>query len=132
MLALQSPLARSTASRHYHPRMAAKMVPMEALQPLPVLTPREVISSVMAALHRSNWETPSPYYGFEVAMRFLSPTHQAKVKKAKPAGFARFLQRPHKIAQILWNEYRYEGELVLLTSDAGVHEAYQTRTLVSG
>jgi len=104
-------------------------VPIDYLNPLPTLSPREVIGSVMAALHRSNWETPTPFYGFEVALRFFAPTHQAKLANAKPAGFARFMQRPHKVSQIEWNEYRYDGDLVLLTSDDGVREAYQTISL---
>ena len=108
---------------------AEKNVPIPHTNPLPVLTPREVIDSVMAALHRSNWETPTPFYGFEVALRFFAPTHQAKLSNAKPAGFARFMQRPHKKKQILWNEYRFDGEVVLLTSDAGVREAYQAVSL---
>ena len=51
---------------------------------------------------------------------------------AKPAGFARYMQRPHKVSQILWNEFRYDGDLVLLTSDKGVREAYQTISLRAG
>ena len=41
----------------------------------------------MAALHRSNWETPTPFYGFEVALRFFAPTHQAK-PRTRRTGFA--------------------------------------------
>ena len=125
------------AARAVRPCMATSTseqaaVPMEHLNPLPQLAPREVVSSVMAALHRTNWEDPTPFYGFEVALRFLAPTHMAKMKRAKPSGFARFMKQPHKISQILWNEYRFEGELVLLTSDKGVPEAYQTVSLRSG
>lgn len=100
-------------------------VPLEALNPTPVLEVREVISSVMAALHRSNQDAPKELYGFEVAMRFLAPTHAAKLRGAKPGGFARYLRQPHKVGQINWGEYRYEGDTVYLTSDAGVAEAYQ-------
>ena len=116
-----------------HPRMAesepTKTVPIEFLNPLPSLEPREVIGTVMAALHRSNWDNPTPHFGFEVALRFFAPTHQAKLLNAKPAGFARFMQRPHKVSQILWNEFRYEGPLVELRSDAGILEAYQAVSL---
>eukprot|EP00966_Prymnesium_polylepis_P148729 3436046-Prymnesium_polylepis.1 len=90
------------------------VVPLEKLGPSPTLEPREVISSVMAALHRSNWDSPTPFYGFEVALRFLAPTHQAKQKKAKPAGFSRFMRQPHKVGQISWNEYRFEGPVIEL------------------
>ena len=117
----------TAVSRRATPRAVSRMcaattsvdgqVPLLSVQPSPVLTPREVISSVMAALHKSNWDEPTPYHGFEVALRFLAPTHQAKVNKAKPAGFARFMKQPHKISKILWNESRYDGELVLLISD---------------
>merc|ERR1719482_299264 len=100
-------------------------VPLPHLNPAPALEVRDVISSVMAALHRSNWDSPSPLYGFEVALRFLAPTHAAKLRNAKPGGFARYLRQPHKIAQISWSEFRFEGDVVLLTSDEGVEEAYQ-------
>ena len=93
--------------------------------PLPTLAPKEVISNVMAALHRSNWDSPKPLYGFEVALRFLAPTHAAKLRGAKAGGFARYLQQPHKISQISWNEYRYEGDIIYAKSDEGVEEAYQ-------
>jgi hypothetical protein len=135
VVGLQGPSARCAVPRAARairsPFMMAEetKVPIEHLNPLPVLTPHEVIGTVMASLHRSNWETPTPYYGFEVALRFLAPTHQAKLNKAKPAGFARFMKQPHKISQIEWNEFRYDGELVLLTSDEGVREAYQTVSL---
>jgi len=103
----------------------AKIVPMESLNPLPTLEVREVISSMMAALHRSNWDSPTPLYGFEVALRFLAPTHAAKMRGAKAGGFARYLQQPHKFSQINWNEYRFEGDVVYLTNDDGLEEAYQ-------
>jgi len=95
------------------------------MEPTPLLSPRDVISSVMAALHRSNWDTPRAFYGFEIALRFLAPTHQAKLKRAKPGGFSRFLRQPHKISQIMWNEYRFEGEPIMLTDTTGRQEAYQ-------
>ena len=44
-------------------------VPLQHVQPSPSLTPRDVVNSVMAALHRTNWDTPTPFYGFEVALR---------------------------------------------------------------
>eukprot|EP00322_Chrysochromulina_rotalis_P027974 CAMPEP_0115851772 /NCGR_PEP_ID=MMETSP0287-20121206/12653_1 /TAXON_ID=412157 /ORGANISM="Chrysochromulina rotalis, Strain UIO044" /LENGTH=335 /DNA_ID=CAMNT_0003305813 /DNA_START=1 /DNA_END=1008 /DNA_ORIENTATION=- len=92
-------------------------VPMQSLQPSPVLSPREVISSVMAGLHRSNWDAPTPYFGFEIALRFLAPTHQAKQNNAKPAGFYRYMRQPHKAFEIMWNEFRFEGELITLQTD---------------
>jgi hypothetical protein len=111
-----------------------KQVPLQNLRPSPMLQPREVISSVMAALHRSNWDKPTPYYGFEVALRFLAPTHQAVLKKAKPAGFYRYLRQPHKRYEIEWNEYRFEGDLITLQTDVpGIirEEAYQQTSLRS-
>lgn len=114
---------------------ADKSVPLEALQPTPLLEPQEVVSSVLAAIHRSNWDSPTPYYGFEVALRFLAPTHQAKLNKAKPSGFYRYMRQPHKVAEIEWNEFRFEGELIRLQTDdtAGLvkEEAYQMVSLRS-
>jgi len=100
-------------------------VPLVHMEPSPMLSPRDVISSVMAALHRSNWDAPTAFYGFEIALRFLAPTHQAKLKRAKPGGFSRFMRQPHKVQQILWNEYRFEGEPIMLTDASGRQEAYQ-------
>ena len=100
-------------------------VKIEYLNPAPALEVKDVVSSVMAALHPSNHDKPSELYGFEVALRFLAPTHAAKRRAAKPGGFARYLRQDHKIEQIKWQEYRFEGDTVFLTSDAGVEEAYQ-------
>lgn len=112
-------------------RMSEESTVINHQNPLPTLSPREVISNVMAALHRSNWDSPSPHYGFAVALRFFAPTHQAKLLNAKPAGFARFMQRPHKKPLFLWNEFKFNGDTMLLTSDEGVSEAYQTISLRS-
>jgi hypothetical protein len=131
-----SPLTRGLAQQRTRTCLAmssgdSKVVPLEALNPSPTLEPREVISSVMAALHRSNWDSPTDFYGFEVALRFLAPTHAAKLKGAKPSGFSRYLRQPHKIKQIEWNEYRFEGELVMLKDDDEREEAYQMCSLRS-
>ena len=100
-------------------------VPLQHVQPSPSLTPRDVVNSVMAALHRTNWDTPKPYYGFEVALRFLAPTHMAKVNNAKPGGYSRYLRQPHKVGMILWNEFRFEGDTILLENGDSPDEAYQ-------
>jgi len=122
-LSLQ-PSMRPTV-RHAALFMEAAPTDIQNTNPLPTLEVRDVISSVMAALHRSNWDSPKPLYGFEVALRFLAPTHAAKLRGAKAGGFARYLQQPHKISQISWNEYRYEGDIIYAKSDEGVEEAYQ-------
>lgn len=110
-------------------------VPLQNTQPSPALEPREVISSVMAALHRNNWDEPSPYHGFEVALRFLAPTHQAKKNDATPALFARYMRQPHKIFEIEWNEMRFEGDPIFLQVDDGSSqpqdEVYQMCSLRS-
>ena len=111
---------------------AEKVVPLEALEPSPTLTPREVISAVNAGLHRTNWDTPMPFYGFSVALRFLAPTHAAVLKGAKPARFSRFMRQPHKVDQTLWHEYRFDGELITLQADDGTDEAYQMVSMRSG
>ena len=108
-------------------------VPLVHMNPSPALEPREVISSVMAALHRSNWDQPTPFYGFEVALRFLAPTHDAKIRKAKPGGFYRWLRQPHKLCMITWGEYRFEGDPIILMgpAEAGEKETYQMTSLRS-
>lgn len=59
-----------------------------------------------------------------MALRFFAPTHAAKLKRAKPSGFSRFMRQPHKVGQLMWSEYRFEGELLTLRED-GCEEAYQ-------
>jgi len=108
-----------------------RAVPITNLKPSAALSPREVITSVMESLHRSNWDRPTECYGFEVAMRFLAPTHAAKLKKAKPTGFSRYLRQQHRIRFVKWNEYRFEGDVARLTGDDGVEEAFQMISLRS-
>jgi len=85
-------------------------------QPSPALQPREVISTMMSALHRSSWDEPRPYFGFEVALRFLAPKHQ--MAGAIPRDFQRYLRQPHKAALLAWAEYRWEGELTMVEDEA--------------
>mmetsp|Transcript_15504 Transcript_15504/g.49923 ORF Transcript_15504/g.49923 Transcript_15504/m.49923 type:complete len:356 (-) Transcript_15504:221-1288(-) len=108
-----------------------RAVPITNLKPSAALSPREVITSVMESLHRSNWDRPTECYGFEVAMRFLAPTHAAKLKKANPTGFSRYLRQQHRIRFVKWNEYRFEGDVARLTGDDGVEEAFQMISLRS-
>ena len=49
----------------------AQSFTIKNLKPLPTMEPREVVSSLMDALHRSNWDSPRPFYGFEIALGFL-------------------------------------------------------------
>jgi len=107
------------------PCIASEEVPIMHTEPLPMLEPREVISAVSAALHRSNWDSPTAFYGFETALKFLAPSHPAKRARAKPAGFSRFMRQPHKVEQTLWEEMRFEGDVILMQDDDGTHEAYQ-------
>ena len=85
-------------------------------QPSPVLQPREVIATMMSVLHRSSWDEPRPYFGFEVATRFLSPTHQ--VSGATPRDYARYLRQAHKVKLIEWSEYKWDGELTIIDKEA--------------
>merc|ERR1719399_521735 len=106
---------------------AAERARLHDIHPSSKLTPRDVISAVMAALHRSSWDEPRPYFGFEVLGRFLSPSHQyprelaRRNQKQTPQSLSRYLRQPHKAPLLAWNEYRWEGELLLL----GEREAYQ-------
>ena len=95
-------------------------------QPSPALQPREVIATMMSALHRSSWDEPRPYFGFEVALRFLAPSHQ--VAGATPRDFQRYLRQPHKQAILEWAEYKWEGELTIINNQ----EAFQQVSVRSG
>ena len=71
---------------------------------------------MMAALHRSNWDTPSPHYGFEVALRFSRPHTRRRCSTRSSQASVAACARPHKKEQILWNEFT-DGDTFLLTSD---------------
>ena len=94
--------------------------------PSPVLQPREVITTMMNALHESSWDNPRPYFGFEVALRFLSPRHQCY--GVVPREFYRYLRQPHKKGLVGWGEYRWEGDLTIFDGN----EAYQQISVRSG
>ena len=91
--------------------------------PSPVLQPRELIQTMMQCLHSSSWDDPRPYFGFEVALRFLSPSHQCF--GFLPRDFFRYLRQPHKQTLINWNEYKWAGDTTILEGE----EAYQQLTV---
>ena len=96
--------------------MSANLV---TAQPSPALQPREVISNMMTALHRSNIDRRYPRFGCEVALRFLAPTNPAS--RATPEKFASYLSQTWYQPLLNWGQFRWEGELTLL----GQNEAYQ-------
>lgn len=92
----------------------------------------EVIDTMMAALHRTNSDSPDrPYLGCEVALRFLSTTHQAAqlCNSGGPPAFARYMRQPHKQPLATWSEYRYLGSPTVMTdmttASSGESEARQ-------
>ena len=78
---------------------------------------------MMQCLHSSSWDDPRPYFGFEVALRFLSPSHQCF--GFLPRDFFRYLRQPHKQTLINWNEYKWAGDTTILEGE----EAYQQLTV---
>jgi len=80
---------------------------------------------MMTALHASSWDNPRPYFGFEVALRFLSSSHQCG--GARPRDFYRYLRQPHKQSLLEWSEYRWEGDPTIIDQ-----EAYQQVSVRSG
>jgi len=99
-----------------------------AERPGPRVEVREVIDSMMAAVHRDFLNTPEhPYLGCEVAMRFLSSTHQAASfeKQGGPPAFERYLRQPHKQALTDWREYRTVGRPIVIERTNHAWEAYQ-------
>eukprot|EP00965_Chrysotila_dentata_P090165 2976193-Pleurochrysis_carterae.AAC.3 len=91
--------------------------------PSDALEPRDVIAASLAAVHRENWDSPHPYYGFEVALQFLAPSHQAA--KADAQGFARYMRQPHKEVLVKWDDYKYDGDVIVLKRTKHPDEAYQ-------
>jgi len=119
-----------TSGTHGAPSDAECAVLVSA-RPQPALQPREVIETMIHALHRSNWDHPQPYFGFEVALRFLSPSHQyrsyEKSKKYTAQSFQRYLRQPHKAKLLSWGEYRWDGDVTLIQG-----EAYQQISVRAG
>jgi len=79
-----------------------------------------VITMMMNALHKSSWDAPRPYFGFEIVLRFLSPSHQLFRGGARPTprDLARYLRQPHKLPLVTWNEFRFEGETMIIEEEA--------------
>ena len=86
---------------------------LEAAAPSASLSPRDVIEAMLSGLHRTNWDADDrPYFGFEVALRFLAPSHIAA--GATVDGYARYLRQSHKRTLINWDEYRFQGDVIML------------------
>jgi len=99
-----------------------------AERPGPNVQVREVIDSMMAAVHRDYLNTPEhPFLGALCAMRFLSSTHQAASfeKQGGPPAFERYLRQPHKQALTDWREYRTVGRPIVIERTNHPWEAYQ-------
>lgn len=88
----------------------------------------EVIDTMMSCLHKSHVHPlDRPYLGCEVALRFLSTTHQAAYFNSLggPPAFERYLRQPHKQALATWNEYTLDGAPVVVERAEQRSEAYQ-------
>lgn len=99
-----------------------------AERPGPNVQVREVIDSMMAAVHRDYLNTPEhPFLGALCAMRFLSSTHQAASfeRQGGPPAFERYLRQPHKQALTDWREYRTVGRPIVIERTNHPWEAYQ-------
>jgi hypothetical protein len=119
-----------TSGAHGAPS-AAESASLAVARPQPALQPREVIATMLHALHRSNWDRPTPFAGFETALRFLSPSHQyrsyERSKQYTPQSYARYLRQPHKATLLAWDEYRWDGDVTLIQG-----EAYQQTSVRPG
>jgi len=97
---------------------------LDTSQPSADLEVRDVIDTMMSCLHRINADLPNrPYFGCEVALRFLAPTHQAAAMN--PAGFNHYMRQPHKQSLHTWNEYDFAGDVVIIQRKDHPWEAYQ-------
>jgi len=92
---------------------------LSSVQPSPALQPRELIATVMNAMHASSRDTPRAYFGCEVALRFLAPTNPAS--RCTTEVFAEYLEQTWYQPLLQWSEYVWQGELTLL----GASEAFQ-------
>jgi len=87
--------------------------------PSPALQPRELITTVMHALHKSNMDTPRMQFGSEVALRFLAPTNPAS--RCNVTVFSEYLSQTWYQPLLQWAEFVWQGDLTLL----GASEAFQ-------
>ena len=101
---------------------------LETAGPSPALQPREVMTTMLHALHRSNFDTPRPRFGAEVAMRFLAPSNPAS--KVSPQRFADFLGQDWYLPLLNWAEFRWAGEPTLL-GDKEFYQQVSVRTSAS-
>ena len=96
-------------------------------RPSQSLEPRNVILTLMHALHKKNLDTPSARFGCAVVLRFLAPENPAS--RATPQRFAEYLAQPWYLPLLEWSEFRWEGDTVLLSNG---REAYQQLNVRSG
>jgi hypothetical protein len=115
-MAEAAPVYDPTAQQQ--PPTAAQRASLRDARPSPSVQPREVITAVMMSLHRSCWDEPTPFFGFEVALRFLSPTHHfrsfAADGRGTPQEFSRYMRQPHKTELLHWGEWEWQGETAIM------------------
>ena len=111
--ALNSPVCLATRTSASVSSPVLDTAALEAAAPSASLSPRDVIEAMLSGLHRTNWDADDrPYFGFEVALRFLAPSHIAA--GATVDGYARYLRQSHKRTLINWDEYRFQGDVIML------------------
>lgn len=89
-------------------------------RPRPQLSPRDVIATLLTALHKSNLDTPRLRFGAEVVLRFLAPTNPASRVTAER--FSQYLMQSWYDPLLSWSEYKWHGDTVFLSDG---NEAYQ-------
>ena len=102
------------------PPTDAESAALATAMPTPALQPREVIATMMHALHKRNIDQPRPRFGAEVVIKFLAPTNPAS--RATPQRFAEYLLQPWYRSLLDWEQFRWEGEPTMLRNGK---EAYQ-------
>ena len=111
--------AIAKTSQPHGPPSETDSAALATASPAPALQPREVVATMLHALHRSNRGTG----GYEAALRFISPTHQYRADfersgKYSASSFARYLRQPHKASLLGWDEYRWDGDTTLIQGEA--------------
>lgn len=118
--AMRACTVRCCAGRPISSPSAERSAALASARPSPALQPREVIDTLLCALHRSNINSPLRSFGCAVAMRFLSPSNPASTSTLEQ--FEEYLALPHYAPLLDWREYEWEGDTALLK---GGVEAYQ-------
>mmetsp|Transcript_48472 Transcript_48472/g.105084 ORF Transcript_48472/g.105084 Transcript_48472/m.105084 type:complete len:354 (+) Transcript_48472:32-1093(+) len=109
---------------------AEQSAALSDIKPSPSMTPRQVVQTMLHALHRSNIDRPRARFGCEVVLRFLAPSNPAS--RVTPQRFGQYLGQPWYTPLLEWEEYRLEGDAVIMGNGTEAYQQVGVRSSASG